>query len=171
MRKLNILKALIDLSFFFSIIGIIGMAIFVPMYLLDTDGSTLPIRINGQELTSIDLAAKITIGFAVIGALFFVYSIYLLRKTIGFFQKRDIFNTEIIHYFNIIGKCLIVCALLTNIPLFFYNMIHKSHIGFEFIGGGFNSLLLSMCLGLFFMVLSEIFKIAISIKQENELTV
>lgn len=170
MRKLSILKALIDLSFYFSVLGIIAMVIFVPMYLMDP-GSGIPIRINGQEITAIDLTAKIVIGLAAAGALLFIYSIYLLRKTITFFRKREIFNTEVIRCFSTIGKCLIGSALLTNFPLFIYNAVQRNHLGIQFIDAGFNSLLLSLSLGLFFMVLSEVFKIAKNMKEENELTV
>jgi len=143
---------------------------FVPAYLLGYINE-IPVSINGQEITAADLSTKILIALAAIGTLFFVYAVYLLRKTIGFFKKRDIFNQEVIRYFSSIGKCVIVSTALTNIPMFFYSAIHHARFAnLSLTGGGFSSLLLSLSLGLFFMVLSEVFKIAKNLKEENDLT-
>ncbi|WP_181248532.1 DUF2975 domain-containing protein [Flavobacterium magnum] len=170
MRKLNILKTLIDLSFLFSLLAVAGMTIFVPIY-LSGSADEGPLKINGQEVSAAEWGGKLVIMLGAAGGLFFVYAIYLLRKTVAHFRKREIFHEDVIRYFNAIGKCIITSTLLTHIPLFFYNMLHRNHLGIQIDGGGFDSLLLSISLGLFFMVLAEAFKIAKNLKEENELTV
>ncbi|MDI1254929.1 MAG: DUF2975 domain-containing protein [Flavobacterium sp.] len=170
MKKLNILKTLIDIAFFFMLLGALAIFIFVPIYLCGSEGG-LPIIINGQSITAFDIYTKILIALAAIGALLFIYAIYLLRKTLAFFVKRDVFNSKVVHYLDLIGKFLIVSTLLTNIPLLIYNIFSRQHLSIQFNGGGFDSLSLSVSLGLFFMVLSEVFKIAKNLKEENELTV
>lgn len=170
MRKLNILKTLIDLAFFLSIIGLFGAVIFATMFAFDSEGG-IPIKLQGQELTSDIPEAKIVIGFAAISYLLFVYALFLLRKVIGFFKKRDLFNVQNIRYFNTIGVCLILSTLLAEVPFFIFNMIQRNHLGLQMEDGGFDTPLLSIALGLFFMVLSEAFKIAKGFKEENELTV
>jgi len=56
------------------------------------------------------------------------------------------------------------------IPLFAYKLIQKNNSTIDF-GGGFDSFLFTACLALFFMILSEVFKISKTIKEENDLTI
>ncbi len=170
MKKLNILKTLIDLAFFLSIIGLFGAAIFAIMFAFDSEAG-ISIKLHGQEFTSDLAGAKLVIAFAAVSYIIFVYVLFLLRKVISIFKQRDLFNVQVIRYFNTIGICLILCTLLAEVPFFVYNMVHRNHLGIKMESGGFDTPLLSIALGLFFMVLSEVFKIAKGIKEENELTV
>ena len=85
------------------------------------------------------------------------------------FQKRIIFEKENIRLLNEIGLCFLATSILSGIPILIYQIIYKK-ISLEF-GGSFNSFLFSSSLGLFFMVLSEVFKIAKKSKEENGLTI
>jgi len=169
MRKLNILKALIDLFFFFAAFATLAMVVFVPIVMIDGEG--IPIKLNGTEIEVVDWQTKVLLVLSLVGALCFIYSIFLLRKVIGYFMKRDLFHEKVISHLNRIGQFLIASTILVNVPLFFYNMFHRQHVGVQFTNGGLDSLLMSVSLGLFFMVLSEVFKIAKHMKEENELTV
>ena len=170
MRKLQILKTLLDLFWFFSLISLVAIVIFIPFYLTGSAGE-IPVRIKGQEIANDDLFSKIVVVLNVISGLFFVYSVFLLRKVVTHFQKRDIFNIEVIKYFNLIGKLIIVSSILTNVTLFIFNAVKRNHADLSIDFGGYDSFILSLCLGLFFMVISEVFKIAKNIKEENELTI
>lgn len=168
MRKLSILKTLLDLAFFFSAFTILAVVIFLPMIVLGY-ADDLPIKLNGQEVIAFDWPTKLLLIFGGISCLLFFYSIFLLRKTIYYFYQRDLFNEKVILHFNTIGKCLVASSLVVSVPLFFYNVLHKSKLGVSF-DMGFQSPLLAVSLGLFFMVLSEVFRIAKSLKEENDLT-
>jgi hypothetical protein len=166
MKRLNYLKKLVDFIYFISIFTILKMAVDLSKILLDNK-EMLPLKLTGIEFTSIDITVKIVLIFVTISALLFIYSIYLLRKVISFFIKKEIFNDEVILLLNKIGKCLLASFLIKAIPLilYIYAFNHKfesPHFEYHF------SLI---CLGLFFMVLSEVFKIAKDMKEENELTV
>ena len=50
----------------------------------------------------------------------------------------------------------------------FYTTYYQQKVSLEL---GLNQHIIIICLGLFFMVLSEIFKIAKNAKQENDLTI
>ena len=171
MRKLNILKTLIDLFFYFSIFAIAGMLIFTAMVFFTGEGESFPMKINGSAVDLQNWQSKILLCFAMASAICFLYAIHLLRKVIRHFVARQIFNDAVIRHFNGIGINLIASAVLMNVPLFIYNALLMTKDGFEFSTGGFDSFTLAICLGLFFMVLSEIFKVAKNIKDENELTV
>jgi len=170
MKKLQILKALLDLFWFFSLISAIGILIFIPLFLTGNAGD-IPVKIKGQEIVNDDLFSKIIIIVNILSGLLFVYSVYLLRKIVSYFQKRDIFNADVIGYFGLIGKLIIASALISNIALFIFNAVKRNHLGLSLDFGGYDSFILSICLGLFFMVIGEVFKIAKNMKEENELTI
>jgi hypothetical protein len=170
MKKLNYLKNTLDFVYY---------ACFFPMLIMLVDYSRilfnhneiLPLNISGLEFTIINTTVKIVIFFTVISALLFLYTISLLRKVIVHFIKSEIFNEEVIQLLNKIGKIMIASTLIKGIPLILYKFIfsnnlaetsHINHFDYHFSGIG---------LGLFFMVLSEVFKIAKDMKEENELTV
>ena len=170
MKKLNVLKAVLDLFWFFSIIAIVGILIFVPVYLFSSD-ATIPIKIKGLEISSNSILAKVVIFINVISGLLFFYSIYLLRKVVLLFQNRKIFNYEIVRLFNLIGILIIISSVLSTFSMFVYNAIERNHLGLSIDFGSYDSFLISVSIGLFFTVISEIFKIATSIKEENDLMI
>ena len=170
MRKLDILKTVLDLFWFFTLIAIIGMLIFIPFYIFSPD-MDIPVKIKGQEILSNTILAKIIVFVNVISGLLFFYSIYLLRKLVGIFQKREIFTDETVKLFNLIGKLIIASSIISTVSLFIYNAIERNHLGLSLDFGSYDSFLISISLGLFFMVISEIFKIAKNMKEEGDLII
>jgi hypothetical protein len=90
---------------------------------------------------------------------------------VGYFQKKEIFKAEVIQNFNLIGKLIISSSLISHSSLFIFTYINRDSVGFSIEFGSYDSFLISISLGLFFMVISEVFKIAKNIKDENELTI
>ena len=131
-----------------------------------------PIKIKGQEISNPTIFSKVIVFINVISSLLFLYSIYLLRKVVDLFRKREIFNDEIVRLFNLIGILIVASSLIGSFSIFMYNLIEKNHLGyFSLDFGTYDSFLISISIGLFFMVISEVFKIAKTMKEENELTV
>ncbi|HEY0047445.1 MAG TPA: DUF2975 domain-containing protein [Flavobacterium sp.] len=170
MKNLTLLKALVDLFFFFGVLAVGGMLIILPIYILNPE-MDLPIKIAGQTLGDRDPSTIIVVILGMAGALFFIYSIYRLRAVLALFIKHEIFSDNVSRHFTVIGQCIIASTFLTSVPMFFYNAIHRNKLGIEINGGGFDSFLMSTSLGLLFLVISEIFKKAKNMKEENELTV
>lgn len=170
MRKLQILKTCLDFLYFFGIIALAGMSIFVIMALLGE--SDLPVKVRGQEIVIGDWMTKILLVFLVASGAVFLYAIMLLRRTLGFFKKREIFHPQVAVNFNRIGWCIVASALLTGVPMLIHNAVHREPTGFEISAGlGMDSFLMSIALGLLFMVISEAFNIGARLKDENELTI
>src|SRR5690606_2660960 len=113
MRKLNLLRSLIDIFLLFGLISIITMLLFVPMYLFSADFD-IPIVINGQTIEETRWSAKVVAIFAGLGGILFFYGIFLLRKILILFQQRQIFVDSIVQNFYRIGYCVIGSGLLTN---------------------------------------------------------
>lgn len=170
MRKLNILKTILDLFWVFSLIAVVGIVIFLPFYLFSSD-MDITVKIKGQEIPNQNAFTKIIVFINVVSALIFLYSIYLLRKVVGLFQKREIFKNEVVKLFNLIGKLIVISSIISNVSVFIYNMIERNHLGLSLDFGSYDSFLISVSIGLFFMVISEVFKIAMNIKEESELII
>ena len=170
MRKLNFLKTVLDLFWLFSLITGVGLLVFIPIYLFGSDVD-IPIKFKGQEIITKTIFTKFIVVAYIISGLFFIYSIYLLRKVVILFTKKEIFNDEVVKLFNIIGKLIIISSIISTLSLFIYNVVERNQVGLSLDFGGYDSFLISISLGLFFMVISEIFKIAKNMKEESDLMI
>lgn len=175
MKKLNILKTILDIFWFLSIIGGIGILLFLPFYLTKTfpDGT---LRIKDLKIVNHNAFSKTIVVINAICSGIFVYSIYLIRKVVILFQKREIFNIEVSRLLNLISILIVVSSVISNLSIMIYRFVErgrteKGSFGLHIDFGGFDSFLIATSLGLFFMVISTIFKIASTMKEENDLTV
>jgi sterol desaturase/sphingolipid hydroxylase (fatty acid hydroxylase superfamily) len=146
------------------------MTLFVPYMFFSKEIIDIPIEINGQKILVTDLSTKFLLLVAVIAYFLFAYGIFLFRKVLISFQKRAIFSDEVIVLLDKVGKSFLLSSILTACILLVYNFTRTSNVSVEF-GGGFSSFLFTASLGLFFMVLSEVFKISKTMKDESDLTV
>lgn len=155
---------------YFLIIGGVGLLIATPFILIDSDWG-VPIKINGVVNSSFDsVYSKIGLVVSVLSYFLFVYAIYLFKKTINLFIKGNIFDDQVILNLNRIGKIFIIVTLITN-GLEFILKVTTTQKAELMINSGFDSFLFTISIGLFFIIMSEVFKISKKIKEENELTI
>lgn len=170
MKKLHLLKTLVDLFWFFALLSSLALIIFVPFFLFSEEPIDIPIKINGNVVTAVDLTSKLILLGFVIAYGFFIYGIFLFRKVLKHFSKREIFHDNVILLLDKIGKMFFIASIISLI----IGIIYKSYIENEIHFGievGADSFLIAASMGLFFMVLSEVFAIGKNIKEENELTI
>lgn len=168
MSKLNILKAIIDFIWIISMPIIPITILFIPFLFFYDNLSGLNIKINGIELIANDVFSKILMSISVLLYLLIIYCIYLFKKVLLFFIRTKIFDLVVIQSFSKIGNIL----TLTGIIYFLISIVSKVYIEQKItLEIGLNANLILICLGLFFIILSEIFKIAKKAKQENNLTI
>lgn len=175
MKKLNFLKNLINFFFLLSFFPFIQFSVFLFKILFNYEVMT-PVKLSGVQISSIDFHAKIVCILVILSGIFFIFSVYLLKKVILHFIKNDFFNDEVITLLNKIGKYILVAIFIKVTALSYYTLISV-----PIMNGTFNSYpdnvknydfhFPLLCLGLFFMVISEAFKMAKNLKEENELTV
>jgi len=166
MRRLPILKTLVTILF---IMSLIMMFFLVPCMLLAiVMPESIPFEINGVPAKDLTIELHILGFIMLIGFTAFIYALYLFKQTLTLFEKRKIFDAAVIKNLDQTGKAIIAGYLICAVPMFLYNMTTDEikidlNISFEsvFILG----------LGLFFIVLSEIFLMAKTMKEENDLTV
>ena len=170
MRKLKILKALVDLLWIFSMISVVAIVVFTVIVFLNIGFVDLDFNINGVQIEIIDNVTKFLLLVLMISYLIVIYCLYLFRDVIKYFYLLKIFDEVVLKNFNKIGYLLITSAFLTGITTTFYKVYYMNKVtaAFNFT---FSPFILLICFGLFFMVLSEIFGMSKKLKEENELTI
>ena len=119
----------------------------------------IPFKMNGQTITVIDFSTKMIYFIYVTGFYIFSFGIYKFRQLIEFFRKKIIFESENSKLLNQIGWCFLIASVLFGAAGFLYSFIKGNNYDIV-LSNGFGSVLFTCSIGLFFMVLSEIFKIA-----------
>ena len=168
MRKLIILKSLVDFIWIVSVIPVIGLLLFFSVYIfINPDVIKLIFDSDSTQLST-GLWAKVFALILIISALIVMYCFYLFRKTLRYFQKVKPFHTDVIMNFNRIGILLAISGTLSIVILFIAQLVVFSKFK---VALGLTPNVILICLGLFFTVLSEVFKVAKQAKEENELTI
>lgn len=99
----------------------------------------------------------------------FTYGIYQFKTTLELFSKKIFFDDRTIHSLGLTGKSFITASLISIAVPFFYKMFEgKLEAAADF---SMSSPLFMLGLGLFFIVLSEVFANAKNLKKENDLTI
>lgn len=170
MRKIYILRAILEFMLYFLLLGGVALLIITPFILTDSDWD-IPIKINGVVSSSFDsVYSKIGLIVSVLSYFLFVYAIYLLKKTVTLFIKGKIFDNKVISNLSSIGKIFIIVTLIINTVEFIFK-VATTQKATLMINSGFDSFLFVISIGLFFIIISEVFKIAKNMKDENELTI
>ncbi|WP_051200348.1 DUF2975 domain-containing protein [Flavobacterium subsaxonicum] len=167
MKNLSLLKTLTKILFVLCLIGIFFYVPFILMVAVFPE--SVPVKINGEAATTTTVETLILMLALGIGFAFFTYALYLFKNVLELFQKKKIFHDDVIKNFNQIGKAIIIGYFIMVLSYVGYCLAAQKLI--EISAEGFNQSILTVGLGLFFMVLSEVFLMAKNIKEENDLTV
>ncbi|WP_055436060.1 DUF2975 domain-containing protein [Lacinutrix algicola] len=169
MKKLNILKSLVDFIWIVTCIPLILLLLFVSVFVfIDPSITETVLNVNTSEVANSSASVIITTLVLMIVLLIGVYCFYLFRKTLRYFQQRKPFHDYVIATYRKMGNLLVVTGISATILFFVIKLIFESKLE---INLGLTPYIFIVCLGLFFMVLSEVFQIAKVAKEENELTV
>lgn len=171
MKKIIQLKKLLDFVIVFSAI-IIGVLIIAVLFGLVTNNlSSLKFTIQGNKIEHIDTNISILIIACAIGYSFFIGAILKLKKLVNLFVEKHYFSNDSVQTLKIIGMYFLASTLLINLSVFIYNVFSQSSFEFKISTLSPDSMLFSIIISLFFIILSYIFNEAKKIKEENELTI
>lgn len=169
MRKLILLKSLVD--FIWIVTGIpailLGIVLIPCIFIYPSIFETISI-LPKETLVGNNLLVQSMVLILILAFLSSVYSFYLFRKILRYFQKAQPFDLFVINGFNKMGWTLSLAGIVSSIMLILLRLILESRLT---INLGATPYLILICLGLFFMVLSETFRVAKNQKEENELTI
>jgi hypothetical protein len=167
MRKINILKAIVDLLWIFSTpIILILLSFSIAIFFIDL--GEFNIKINSINFNENDLLSKVLFAISSLNYLLIIAALYLFRKVLNYFIRVKIFEETVSKLFQKIGNLLIVSGFISLTISIISTIYFGQKVTLEF---SLNQHLVIICLGLFFLILSEIFKIATIAKQENDLTI
>ena len=167
MKKINILKTIVDLLWIFSM-PVVLIIIGVSFTTFFVDLSDLNIELNTINMNQNDLFSKILFVVSSLNYLLLIVALYFFRKVLTNFIRVRIFEEVVISSFKKIGNLLTFSGFISLIISIIGKIYFEQKVSLEF---GLNQHLVIICMGLFFLVLSEIFKIAKNTKQENDLTI
>lgn len=167
MRKLIFLKSIVDFVFFMSFIGLLFGFFLILFLICSSEPIDIPIKINGSTIIPNSLTEKIALSCAAVGYCIGVYAFYLFKKLLDNFRKLIIFDEVIPKLLKNICNVLLLIAL-TILASELLMMFSKSKVEINF---GYGPFVIVLALGLFFNVLSEVFKMGINLRQDNDLTI
>jgi len=167
MRKLNLLKTIVDYVFILSIIMCTLLIVFSILLILGSETLKIPDKFffNGIEIIGIWSKLGLTINIANFGLT--LYILFNFKKLLGNFKEKLIFEIETCILLNRIGRLLIYSSFIYILA----EMILRLSKNDIYIDFGFGPFLYLVSLGLFFIVLAEVFKMGKQLKEENELTI
>jgi hypothetical protein len=167
MKKINVLKWIVDVLWIFSmplVLLIIGFSIAILFF----DLGNLNIEVNSINFNQNNRFSKVLFVISILNYVLIIAALYFFRKILNHFIRIKIFEETVITSFKKTGNLLIVSGLISLIVSVIGEMYFNEKVSISF---GLNQHLILICLGLFFLILGEIFKIAKSAKQENDLTI
>jgi hypothetical protein len=132
------------------------------------DLNDLSITINALDFNANSTLSKILFVISSLNYLLLIVALYFFRKVLTNFLRVRVFEEVVISSFKKIGNLLTFSGFISLILSTIGKIYFEQKVSLEF---GLNQHLVIICLGLFFLVLSEIFKIAKNSKQENDLTI
>lgn len=167
MRKLNFLKFIIDLAFIF---GCLGLAVVFGLLISAAFSSELlfDFRIEETMLTFKSKFFWAITALSVVKYSLSLTALYFFRVALENFRLLKIFSQAVIDSFRKMGYLLILGCFLGWIASFLVNLGVKNQFSINF---ELNTNVLYLCVGLFFLVLAEIFTIAKLHNDELKMTV
>jgi hypothetical protein len=167
MKKLNLLKTIVDFIWIMSLIFFPLIIILIVMILIDNEIFDIPITFATGTIDVTNNFGKIALVINVFNFVLLLYSLYFFRKLLRLFVKRMIFEEKICFLLDKIGTLVIMASIVQLFADFTTKLSHNK-VGIEL---GYGPFLYLLALGLFFKVLSEVFTIGRKMKEENELTI
>lgn len=160
---LNFIFIIVLVSLSLNIIGILLLPFFPDSRVL-SDFLGAPyfkweIPIIGLIITSIIL----NLGF--------IYSLYVFKKIVSSLFESPLFTEFQIISLKLLGQLIIILVIIKSIFNVFSNMILGESEIVSIHVFSFDSKLMAICMGLFFIYLSYVFRKAKVLKEDHELTV
>ena len=168
MSRISLLKTLVSILFIMALIAFFFTVPFIIMLWIMPESVPANFKITGlTEGEHINIEATIYILAIITAYGFFTYALYLFRKIMDLFAKGILFDIRTISALDQAGKAIITGSIIDIAATFIYKVTTSDIVEIK-PSIGINSTIVAICLGLFFMVLSEVFLMAKKLKEEND---
>ena len=168
MKTINILKTLINIYYYLMIIAFVAGVITIPLLLFTDQPYTMSLFDRQIDIGQLSSGKSILIVLVLGTVLYFYFrAIQLMRNTVKKLAEGHYFSERVIVNFKKMGTLFLICGIGFSVV----NIILKLLLENRLSVGLDSSLFLFVITGLFFLFLSEVFKVAKDAKEENDLTV
>ncbi|WP_159799913.1 DUF2975 domain-containing protein [Flavobacterium sp. MK4S-17] len=171
MKWLSFLRTLTKIIFVLSIIFMAYLIpiLFVMIFAKDIVPEDIIYIISNESTGSIGVEEYLYATAIILSLGFYIYALYLFKKVLAYFHKREVFHENVVRYFNQSGKAVLNGYMIELFAVILYNFLVKQQtsVSTDFIMYSF----LIVGVGLFFIVLSEVFLMAKNLKEDNDLTI
>lgn len=168
MKRLPILKVLAHILFILSIIAMFFAVPFI--FVMAVMPGRIPFEIDNQPAAAYGAETIIYLLASTVGFAFDIYALYLFKKLLRLFERNVIFHPDVIRLLDQIGKAILIGYAICFAADFLYAALVENRMEIDFIDG-IDTAIATIGLGVFFLVLSDVFLMAKNIKDENDLTV
>jgi Protein of unknown function (DUF2975) len=165
MKRLALLKTLTTILFIVSVIALFFAVPFIAILALMP--GQVPFKINGIPAGALGIETVVMLLAVAAGYAFFVYALYLFKNNLELFEKKKIFHNDVIKNFGQAGNAVIIGWLIIISAKFLYETLANN----SFDIGLDTDMIITPAIGLFLLVLSDVFGMAKALKEENDLTV
>tara|TARA_R100000935_G_scaffold22829_1_gene41942 strand:+ start:30 stop:563 length:534 start_codon:yes stop_codon:yes gene_type:complete len=167
-----LLKTILDILLILLILGTIFFIIFISVFIWIPQES-IPFRIHEDLIESLNTQAYIILGFVILSRIIFIYTVIKFKHLVRLFFQGNFFSIAQIKIIRVIGKSIIIVAILNTLPSFIHKTFFEESPRTVTYGqvASIDSFWFIIAVGLFFIFLGRIFDNARILKEENELTV
>lgn len=167
MKPIIILKKVINV-YYYVLIVVLGLGLLTsPLLFLKKkyEVTFLGTTVDINQISFVNSCIVLLLLIGVWGLYFF--AVKKLRNIVYDLSKGYYFSQLVVSNFNKVGKLFLACGIVEVLAKLVLSYILDSKFKFSVD----SSMILFIIMGLFFMFLSEAFKIAKEAKQENDLTI
>ncbi len=171
MKKIYQLKTILDIVIVFSMIIMFVSLLGLLYYLVTGNMNKINVTIIDQKIDHIDSILAVVIVLISIGYGLFIYSLYQLKKLVDLFVRKEFFTDLSVKTLRVIGVSMLFSSFFMVLPAYIYGVLNSAtiHLTMKMISP--ESMVFSIIISLFFIILSSIFKEAKMLKEENELVI
>lgn len=166
----KLFKTLIDLAFYLMIPIVIFFPGTILYVLIFPNQSVIKVNIPYRETGFGVKALLFSIIFFALFLLFFA-GFYQLKKFAGLLSKGKLFSRAVIKRTHKAGQFFTASGLGSLAFVGLNSLLVTSKFAITFGASNFSLLLFLVIVGVFFLLLSNAFKEALALKEENDLTV
>lgn len=168
MKTISFLKNAINIYYYFIIIAFAAGLITLPLLLFTDKSYKISLFGYQVDIGTLGIGKSILIIIVLTIVLYFYFrAIQLMKTTVKTLEFGHYFSKNVIKNFKKMGILFLFCG----IGFFVFNIILAFLLENRFSVSFNSSLFLFIIFGLFFLFLSEAFKVAKEAKEENDLTI
>lgn len=176
MSWLSVLRAILNLLYIFSWIGMIcaPFMAYISVNIIDYDQSDI-----GSSFVKSEPFLYFIAFLSIIGYFFYLMMIYHLKKSVFKMNHRQLLGPDLKRHLFKAGIYCISGGLVSKISQYFYKYISSPNYASEYIAyrtpidinNGYESVFLILAFGIFLIIFSKIIERSLMLQEENALTV